>query len=177
MIEQAVRRTAAGPGEHRFGVSAGDELPFADGSFDLVVALGYIEYFEDPAPALAELRRVMAPGAVLILQSFKWDLLGRARHLLDSATGRAAARRERLPPDWVDRKYSGRELDRLAARHDFERVAATFNNFLLLPEVARRHWPSLYMSLSDAVERAAPRLFGFSAVNYIGKYVLRKAAG
>ena len=177
MISQATRRTATEPGEHRFAVGAGDRLSFRDDSFDLVLALGYIEYFEDPSRTLRELRRVLAPGAVLVMQSFKWDLLGRARRRWDGLFGHTGAQTHAsLPDDWVDKKYSGRELDRLLARFDFVRTDYTFNNFYLLPEVVRRHWPRLYMSLSDAAGRLAPRLLGFTAVNYVGKYTLRKAA-
>lgn len=41
-------------------------LPFPDGSFDTVVSLETIEHLEDPARALAEFRRVLAPGGVLL---------------------------------------------------------------------------------------------------------------
>lgn len=45
----------------------GEELPYDDGSFDVVTALGYIEYFPSPAKAVAELARVAAPGAELLI--------------------------------------------------------------------------------------------------------------
>ncbi|MGH8460381.1 MAG: class I SAM-dependent methyltransferase [Stenotrophobium sp.] len=44
-------------------------LPFADGSFDLVCALDIIEHVDDDERALAELARVAAPGAALILST------------------------------------------------------------------------------------------------------------
>jgi SAM-dependent methyltransferase len=42
-------------------------LPFADRTFDLVCALDVVEHLDDDAPALLELRRVMAPDGVLLL--------------------------------------------------------------------------------------------------------------
>lgn len=45
----------------------GEELPYDDGSFDVVSALGYIEYFPSPAKAVAELARIAAPGAELVI--------------------------------------------------------------------------------------------------------------
>lgn len=42
-------------------------LPFPSGEFDLVCALDIIEHVEDDRCALLELRRVLAPGGVLIL--------------------------------------------------------------------------------------------------------------
>lgn len=178
MIEQAMERTAEEEGVRRFAVGAGDKLAFADDSFDLVIALGYIEYFEDPSETLEELRRVMAPGGTLIMQSFKWDLLGRLRRSWeDLRRGRRDGADDRLPTDWVDKKYSGRELDEVVERFGFVRTDYTYNNFYLLPEAARRRWPRLYMSLSERVGRSAPRLFGFSAVNYVGRYELSEAPG
>jgi SAM-dependent methyltransferase len=44
-----------------------EALPFADGSFDLVVATDVIEHIDDDAAALAELRRVAAPDGRLLL--------------------------------------------------------------------------------------------------------------
>ncbi|WP_024326172.1 class I SAM-dependent methyltransferase [Thioalkalivibrio sp. AKL19] len=44
-------------------------LPYADQSFDLVCALDIIEHVEDDEAALAELSRVAAPGARLLLST------------------------------------------------------------------------------------------------------------
>lgn len=43
------------------------EMPFADASFDVAVCLDVIEHLEDDHAALAELRRVVAPGGALIV--------------------------------------------------------------------------------------------------------------
>lgn len=56
----------------RFGVfislARGDalDLPFPDGAFDAVACLESLEFFPDPAAALAELARVLGPGGVLL---------------------------------------------------------------------------------------------------------------
>jgi SAM-dependent methyltransferase len=39
-------------------------LPFADGSFDLVISIEVIRYLENPADGLAEISRVLAPGGL-----------------------------------------------------------------------------------------------------------------
>lgn len=44
-----------------------EQLPFADGSFDVISCLGALEHFIDPAAALAEMVRVAKPGALFIL--------------------------------------------------------------------------------------------------------------
>ncbi|MBC2932587.1 class I SAM-dependent methyltransferase [Nocardioides sp. zg-1228] len=48
-------------------------LPFADASFDLVVTLTGLHCFPDPGRALAEMARVLAPGAVLTGSSLFTD--------------------------------------------------------------------------------------------------------
>ena len=62
-------------------------LPFDDGAFDLVCALDVVEHVEDEDAALAELSRVAAPGAALLvsvpLHPSRWtpfdDFVGHCR--------------------------------------------------------------------------------------------------
>jgi SAM-dependent methyltransferase len=51
-----------------------EELPFPDSRFDLILATDVIEHLEDDRRALAELRRVAAPGARLIITvpAYNW---------------------------------------------------------------------------------------------------------
>ena len=46
---------------------AGERLPFADASFDLVIAWDVVEHVQDPARLLAELARVLRPGGRVLL--------------------------------------------------------------------------------------------------------------
>lgn len=45
------------------------DLPYADGRFDLVAALDIVEHVDDDERALAELARVAAPGATLLVST------------------------------------------------------------------------------------------------------------
>lgn len=43
------------------------DIPYADGSFDVVVNISVLEHFEDPRPALREMARVVRPEGFLAL--------------------------------------------------------------------------------------------------------------
>ena len=57
------------------------DLPFADASFDAVVALDVLEHLRDPRDGIEEIRRVLRPGGQLILSVphrgilWRWDSL------------------------------------------------------------------------------------------------------
>lgn len=99
------RATTRSPGlVHGVHADAG-QLPFSDGAFDLVVALGLLPWVPDPAVAVAEMRRVCSrAGHVLVSSDSKhrlhWMLdplynpsLKGARRTVASALGAQPARR------------------------------------------------------------------------------------
>lgn len=69
-------------------------LPFANGAFGLVTAIGVLEYLPDPLVGLSELARVTAPGGVLLAtvpnpgSPLRW--VERAVYELSRRTGRPA---------------------------------------------------------------------------------------
>lgn len=98
-------------------------LPFADDAFDGAAALRFVFHWPDLAPLLAELRRVAAPGAPLVLDTYVWT--PRALFALD-------ARR------WGGRVFTHRPaaVRALAARLGL-RVEAEEHCFLCSPYVYR----------------------------------------
>ncbi len=47
-----------------------EDLPFADGEFDLALCQSALFFFPDPGRAVAEMARVVAPGGVVALQTY-----------------------------------------------------------------------------------------------------------
>lgn len=69
MIDQANQFNAplVASGQARFVLRTGPELPFADSSFDKLLTVNTLYFWDDPAAELAELRRVLVPGGQLII--------------------------------------------------------------------------------------------------------------
>jgi ubiquinone/menaquinone biosynthesis C-methylase UbiE len=58
-------------------------LPFRDGAFDVVFHQGLLEHFRDPSPLLLENVRVLAPGALLLVDvPQRFHLYTVAKHVL-----------------------------------------------------------------------------------------------
>ena len=51
----------------------GEQLPFADASFDAVFACAVLQHVTDPDVIVREMRRVARPGAVVALADADWD--------------------------------------------------------------------------------------------------------
>lgn len=67
-ISVVALQTGRAEGEAGFCASSGEELPFANGSFDYVTCLGSLEHFHDMAAGVREMARVLRPdGLALIL--------------------------------------------------------------------------------------------------------------
>lgn len=54
--------------------SDGEQLPFADGTFDALLSTFALEHFHDPGATLLESVRVVRPGGLLLLVGSAWDL-------------------------------------------------------------------------------------------------------
>ena len=127
--ERAVRE---GRTQLTFAVADIDALPFPDGHFDAIVAMGVIEYLENDSRSLDELVRVLRPGGRIVVTTpnlispFRWldegirrverPLVPFLRRLRYGADG-AAKRREADKPRLFHRDYTLSGLaDQLARR-------------------------------------------------------------
>ncbi|MQF66921.1 class I SAM-dependent methyltransferase [SAR202 cluster bacterium AD-802-F09_MRT_200m] len=180
MIRQA-RQQLDGQGQHEVLVATGENIPYRDNAFDLVMAMGYIEYHRDPTINLEEIRRVLKPGGVLVIQSFQREVPGTISQLIGAPLRfihrqllRRGAGPSPLGPEVIVR-YSKHQLDSLLKKFGFVRTDYAFNNFFVYPSRFRSMFPRLSIGLSEKITRSNPKKWGIFAVNYIGKYTLEKA--
>ena len=71
-VAAAVRFAGSRGGRALFLVGDASSLPFRDESFGFVVANDSMEHFSEPASALADLSRILAPGGKLLLFFTPW---------------------------------------------------------------------------------------------------------
>lgn len=107
-------------------VTKGDvcQMPFADATFDLVLATDIVEHVDDDMRALAEIRRVLKPGAAAVITvpafQFLWGLQDEVAH--------------------HKRRYRGREiLERISASGLHCSNSFYFNYILFVPILLARH--------------------------------------
>jgi SAM-dependent methyltransferase len=113
--EAASRARARGLGDVVEGTL--EQLPFEDGSFDLAVALDVIEHLDDDVAGLVEVRRVVAPGGLLLVTVPAYPRLW-SRH--DDVNEHR-------------RRYVRRTLLSSALAAGWQPVRTSHFNFLLLP--------------------------------------------
>lgn len=85
LSENAIRQAKARGSPVQYHVGRADPLPFEDGRFAALLMIDVLEHVPDMAVALAEVRRVLAPGGVFHLvfpcEGHPLTLVGRLRFL------------------------------------------------------------------------------------------------
>jgi SAM-dependent methyltransferase len=93
------------------------EMPFEPESFDLAVSLDVIEHLGDDLGALRELRRVVAPGGLLLVTVPAYGWLWSGHDEINHH----------------HRRYTRRSLQRVAEQAGWRQARTTYFNSLLLP--------------------------------------------
>jgi ubiquinone/menaquinone biosynthesis C-methylase UbiE len=146
LVASAQRRTAAGQAPVSFQVGDACELPFADAAFDRVIAQQILLHLADPWQAVAEMRRVLWPGGLLLIGEWDWDSMCLA------LTDRDLSRRfTHVLCDQMNNGLIARELRWQLARRGFAHVTVT-------PQVRLCHEPgAVHRWLIEPVTRELVR--------------------
>lgn len=114
-------------------------LPFENASFDAAFSHAVLQHLSDPLAALAELRRVLKPGAVIGIRA--GDMGGTLIDGEGPASDFAAHFASREKDEGGD-PYTGRKLPRLLRKAGFhvERVSASYE---VITELLRKIGPAL----------------------------------
>lgn len=166
------RRRHAGRAGVSFTIAAMQQLPFPNGSFDVVICMGALEYLTGgaEAQAVAEIGRVLRHGGLLVVgclnaRSIYWAFdywYGRLRRCIGSAYGRAATRLGRsmrttppTAPSVPFRTFRNLEQRRLLARSGFSVGRSIFFGAATLPLPFERRLPQLEKSMNSLLDRVA----------------------
>lgn len=133
--EMLARARAANPGVPLVQATA-DQLPYPDGSFDVVLSVEVMRYLAEPAPALSEFSRVLAPGGRALV-TFAPKYSTSLYPLINKVTGRVKVGRLSKVQQYF---HTTDELERLFRRAGFSEVAVIprfYGPFIYVNRVSR----------------------------------------
>lgn len=155
-------------------------LPYPSKCFDLIIAVGFIEYIKSNDKFLKELQRVIKPGGTLIVQSYQTDLFRKliklpGINILRRIAGKIYRKMKGIAfvQFQFHQPYSKAQLDGLLAKYGFRIIDYRYNNFIVFPRSICKAIPGIYIRISEHIDKKNPKFRRF-AVNYIGKYTLEK---
>jgi len=146
-----------------------EETPYAENTFDLIIAIGLIEYFDDPHKIIKEIGRILRKGGTVIIQSFM------PTPYVQSLFFTAASIKNCIPGrknDIEHKKYNKKQLDGLFEKHGFRVVDYAYSNFHILPLPFADICTKVHTAFSEYAAKHHPKGFSFLAVNYIAQYRL-----
>ena len=110
LIAEARARTPAALDNVSFEVARGERLRFGDAAFDGARVERVLQHVEEPAAVLAEMRRVVRPGGLVVVAEPDWGLLA-----LDASPAAArslvAGYEQRIRHPWIGRELLRRCLE------------------------------------------------------------------
>jgi ubiquinone/menaquinone biosynthesis C-methylase UbiE len=145
----------------RLRTADAESLPYADGSFDLVVGHAFLHHIPEPDLALLEMRRVLAPGGAILVAGEPTRAGDRLARTAGRLTYRAVRQLARLvpalrPPDGPTAPSS--DAERLLAELEWRVDLHTFD----LSRVEAMAREAGFESVRLETEELASSLFGWA---------------
>lgn len=169
MIDEARRRFQDDP-RAQFAVGDVGRLDAPDATFDVVVAMGLVEYLSDNAAALREMRRVLKPGGRLLMSLPNWWSPARMwdRWLLTPLARLSRLLKPRSSSAEVNhREYRPASYRALLRQSGFEPLQTVAYNFRIIPRPLDRWFPHLAVVTARAFESGRTSPFWFLGTGII----------
>jgi len=155
-ISEIVARTAFSRARGMITVGAGEDLPFADASFDIVTNIGSLEHFTDPLAGTVEIARVLKrTGRAFILVPNTFSLLNNVWTAF--RTGRTAVDEQPIQrygarADWVALIRAGGLAVRQTIKYEraWPRLARDWHYYLSRPKELLRLLATPFVPLNLA---------------------------
>lgn len=116
------------------------KLPFENGEFDVATAMGLVEYLDDEARYLDEMKRIVRPGGLFIItfpnHPSPWRWMGRVMLKAARLLGKKPT-----PGNVTHREYTASGATALLNKHGFTSEKIVYYNFKLVPYPLDRWLP------------------------------------
>lgn len=166
MIERAKEEHA---GKERVSFMVGDAygLDVPAEKFDIVTAMGLIEYLDREDDFLTEVGRILKPGGTFIITYPNYTAPWRAWNRLALSLLRLV--RPAKQAEIKHREYTARAAAKQLVAHGFEVVDCDYYNFRLVPHPLDRLFPRVTVLQSRALEFLGKTVLGFLGTGFILK--------
>jgi SAM-dependent methyltransferase len=138
-------------------------LPFRDGSFDGLIAVGLLEYFPEDVGVLREIRRILKPGGRVVLTV-------RNKKCVERRLWKIYAHvfRKSFAEKHYYREHDPKELEEVLAGNGFENITKRFSHFYPLP------WPfsRILRPLNSLLGHPMELLFSKSRFDFLGSVLI-----
>ena len=166
MIELAKK---IAPGDVDVACEVGDaySLRFADASFEVVTAMGLIEYLDDEHRYLAETNRIVAPEGIAIITVpnvwSPWRIWNRFLRMLIKII------KPHKQTKLLHREYTRTRMRDLLVQHGFEIEMVYYYNFKIIPYPFDRIFPRATVRFSALCEKLDNTPLRFLGTGFIVK--------
>jgi ubiquinone/menaquinone biosynthesis C-methylase UbiE len=165
MIDEARIRVTGGS----FSVGRAERIDSPDHAYDVVVAMGLVEYLDDERLALKEMRRVLRPDGRLLVSICNWwsPLRMWDRYLRAPLAKVLRPLLGRTTDGVFHRHYTTKEYSRLLEEQEFGDCSWVYYNFRLLPRPFDLWFPRVSVRIAKFLEplRSTPlRFWGTGAL-------------
>jgi ubiquinone/menaquinone biosynthesis C-methylase UbiE len=158
MIIEAARTSSSQPG---LTVGEVEHLPYRDGCFDVVLALGVLEYVTDLDSSFAEIARVLKPGGTVVVsmlnrESWYWLWF---RYAYQSAKYAKSVANGRAHLSAMPILYEREQLEEVMKRAGLEPTRLSYYNVNVCIEPISSRYPRMACWINGRLEKFGRTVF------------------